>query len=150
MSIIEDRIKMNRLGTNPTLICQMPSGWLVLCDQQYLPGYSILLADPLIASLNDLNRGQRGQYLNDMALIGDALLLVTGAFRINYAILGNSDPYLHAHIVPRYTWEADEFRQNTPWSYGQDVMNSRMFEPGRDRELMDRIGEAVRRLQGGA
>lgn len=36
------------------------------------------------------------------AVIGDALLDVTKAHRINYEILGNSEPELHAHIFPRY------------------------------------------------
>ena len=50
-----------------------------------------------------------------MALVGDALLEVTGAYRINYAILGNTDPALHAHIVPRFLTEPDEYRKGPPW-----------------------------------
>jgi diadenosine tetraphosphate (Ap4A) HIT family hydrolase len=145
-TIIEERIAMNRLGTNPTLVCRMPSGWVVLSDQQYLPGYCILLADPLAPSLNALGQEMRVQYLCDMALVGDALLKVTDAFRINYAVLGNSDPFLHAHIVPRYNWEPDEFRKNTPWSYSKEVMNERLFDPERDRELIDRIAKELRVL----
>ncbi len=59
---------------------------------QFLRGYTILLADPVVASINDLDRLQRADYLSDMALIGDVLLEVTDAYRINYGILGNSDP----------------------------------------------------------
>jgi diadenosine tetraphosphate (Ap4A) HIT family hydrolase len=147
MSIIEERIATNRAGTNPTLICKMPSGWVVLSDQQYLPGYCILLADPIVSSLNELDPNQRAQYLCDMALVGDALLKVTDAIRINYAILGNSDPFLHAHIVPRYAWEPDEFRKNTPWSYGKEAMNKRMFTTARDKELMERIAGEIRVLE---
>jgi diadenosine tetraphosphate (Ap4A) HIT family hydrolase len=51
-----------------------------------------------------------------MTLIGDALLEVTGVFRINYGIMGNSDPCLHTHIVPRYLTEPEKFRQGLPWS----------------------------------
>ena len=109
-----ERIAAARAGTNPTVICRIPSGWAVLCDSQFLRGYSILLADPPVATLNDLSREQRIVYLNDMALIGDALLEVTGAYRINYAVLGNTDPFLHAHIVPRYMTEPEEFRDCRP------------------------------------
>ncbi len=77
---------------------------------QYLRGYCILLPDPVVPSLNDLMQPQRTTYLFDMALVGDALMDVTGAYRINYAILGNSDQVLHAHIVPRYLSEPDKFR----------------------------------------
>lgn len=144
---IEDRIAMLHRGENPNFVCQVPSGWVVLCDQQYLPGYSILLADPLVPSLNDLPRASRAQFLCDMALVGDALLQVTGAFRINYAVLGNADPILHAHVVPRYTWEPDQFRKNTPWSYSRDVLDGRMFDRERDTVLAQNLAEAIRRLQ---
>jgi diadenosine tetraphosphate (Ap4A) HIT family hydrolase len=65
----------------------------------------ILLPDPAVASINDLNQPQRAAYLCDMVTVGDALLEVTDAYRINYALAGNSDPFLHAHIVPRYLAE---------------------------------------------
>jgi diadenosine tetraphosphate (Ap4A) HIT family hydrolase len=82
-----------------------------------------------------------------MVAIGDALLEVTDAFRINYAILGNSDPALHAHIVPRYRSEPDASRRDLPWSYPAEVMNSNPFDPGRDRELIARLAEAIQRRQ---
>lgn len=105
---IPERIAAARLGINPAVICRVPSGWAAMCDMQYLRGYTILLADPVVASINDLDRLQRAEYLGDMALIGDALLEVTGAYRINYCILGNTDFYLHAHIIPRFLSEPEK------------------------------------------
>jgi diadenosine tetraphosphate (Ap4A) HIT family hydrolase len=52
-----------------------------------------------------------------MAALGDALLEVTGARRINYEILGNSEPALHAHLFPRYDSEPSEFRIGPVWRY---------------------------------
>jgi diadenosine tetraphosphate (Ap4A) HIT family hydrolase len=46
-----------------------------------------------------------------MAHLGDAILQVTSADRINYGILGNSEPELHAHLFPRYTTEQAELRR---------------------------------------
>lgn len=143
---IDERIEMLQRGENPNLVCRMVSGWAVLCDLQYLPGYCILLPDPVVASINVLEPSQRAQYLCDMTLIGDALLKVTGAFRINYAILGNTDEALHAHIVPRYSWEPDEFRKGPPWSYGKAVMDDRLFDLERDRNLIQQVAEAIREL----
>ena len=134
MSVFE-QVKAARAGVEPALICQVPSGWVVLCSIQYLRGYCILLPDPVVPSLNDLTRQQRSDYLCDMSIVGDALLEVTGAHRINYAILGNSDQVLHAHIVPRYLTEPDEFRFNTPWSYPERIMKTASFDPDRDRDL---------------
>lgn len=74
MSLIETRVLAARRGENPFVVCAMPSGWLVMGDQQVLPGYCLLLSDPVTRSLNTLSDTARIQYLNDMARIGDALL----------------------------------------------------------------------------
>lgn len=142
---VSKQVEAARAGLEPALICQVPSGWVVLCTMQYLPGYCILLPDPVVPSLNDLTRQQRANYLCDMATVGDALLEVTEAYRINYAIMGNSDQVLHAHIVPRYPTEPDEFRMNVPWSYPQKIMESTLFDYDRDRDLISRVHDAIRK-----
>jgi len=88
-----------------------------MCEMQYLRGYTILMADPVVYSINDLDRFQRVAYLCDMVLIGDALLEVTDAYRINYCLLGNNDSYLHSHIIPRFLSEPEKLRKGGPWSY---------------------------------
>jgi hypothetical protein len=52
-TLIRERVASCRRGVNPTLICQMPSGWAVLGDQQFPEGYSLPLSDPVVGSLND-------------------------------------------------------------------------------------------------
>jgi diadenosine tetraphosphate (Ap4A) HIT family hydrolase len=144
MSItIQERVETAREGTNPTVICRVPSGWVVLCDMQFLSGYSILLADPVVASLNDLSQLKRAEFLCDMGTVGDALLEITGAYRINYAIAGNTDPYLHAHIVPRYMSEPEELRKGLPWSHPHSERDSLLFDYERDKPFMDRLRQAI-------
>ncbi|WP_313614415.1 hypothetical protein [Agrobacterium sp.] len=111
MNLIEERVVMARAGTNPFVISRLSSGWLVIGDVQPLPGYCLLLADPVVPSLNALDTNQRTEFLCDMALVGDALLAVTGCDRVNYEIWGNTEPALHAHIMPRYASEPDGKRQ---------------------------------------
>jgi diadenosine tetraphosphate (Ap4A) HIT family hydrolase len=145
MANIHQQVASSREGTEPALICQMPSGWVVLCNMQYLPGYCILLPDPVMPSLNALTREKRAEYLCDMSTVGDALLEVADAFRINYAIMGNSDPALHAHIVPRYMSEPEHIRKHLPWSYPQTFMDERLFAYERDRELITKLAEAIKK-----
>ena len=140
---LPERVEAARAGTNQSVICRMPSGWVALCDQQFLRGYCILLADPVVASLNDLDRLQRVEFLSDMATIGDALIEVTGSFRINYAILANTDPYLHAHIVPRYLSEPDELRRDLPWSHPRSEIDAELFNLNRDLPLMAELRQAI-------
>lgn len=140
------RVEAARRGENPAVVRKMPSGWAVMCDWQKLPGYLILLADPAVGSLNNLTGPERQQFLTDMGLMGDALLEVTDAIRINYQILGNLDPVLHAHVCPRYAWEDVKLIKGPTAHY--DKSTGPFFDPDRDRELMDKIGAALDDLMG--
>ena len=117
MALIEERVALAREGQNAKVIRRLASGWAVMGDVQFLPGYCLLLADPVVPSLNALGEEARRQFLSDMALLGDALLTVTNALRINYEILGNAEPELHAHLFPRYAWEVDSARRMPAWFY---------------------------------
>jgi diadenosine tetraphosphate (Ap4A) HIT family hydrolase len=142
---IPGRVEAARAGTNPTVICQVPSGWVVLCDTQFLSGYCILLADPLVPSLNDLDRPAQAEFLRDMTVIGDALLEVMGAYRINYVIAGNTDPYLHAHIVPRYWSEPEQIRQGLPWAHPKAEQEAMVFDLERDKLMMGQLSQAIQK-----
>ena len=144
-TIIHRRVEAARRGENPTVICRVSSGWVVMGDVQFLRGYSLLLPDPVVSDLNALKGEARQSFLRDMALVGDALLEVTGAVRINYEILGNQEPALHAHVIPRYAGEPEELRTRPIWFYDWDTAFP--FDPQRDRELMDQIAAAIRRRE---
>lgn len=117
MPLITERVALARNGANDKVICRMASGWAVMGDVQFLPGYCLLLPDPVVASLNDLDAEARAIYLLDMARLGDAVLAATGALRMNYEILGNSEPELHCHIFPRYASEPEDKRKMPVWFY---------------------------------
>src|SRR5512138_1698443 len=142
-TLIHQRVALAQDGKNPSVICQMPSGWAVLADTQVTPGYTILLSDPVVLDLNALSLEDRLTYLRDMSIIGDALLEVTGAALINYEILGNTDRALHAHIIPRYADEPDEQRRKPIWF--SDLAQAPKFDLERDRELMDSIAQAIQK-----
>jgi diadenosine tetraphosphate (Ap4A) HIT family hydrolase len=139
------RIEAARAGVDPSFICRVSSGWVFLCGMQFLRGYCILQADPVVESINSLKLIQRAEFLCDMALVGDAILEVTGAYRMNYAIMGNSEPVLHAHIVPRYLSEPDDLRKGLPWSYPNAYDDTAAFNPERDKELIDQLCMSIQR-----
>lgn len=140
-TICAERVALCRAGKNPWLIGKMPSGWLVMCDKQVQPGQVILLPDLCVFSLNDLSGDARMQYLDDMALVGDALLEATDAYRINYEILGNTDQALHAHIIPRYRSEQPERRAMPIWFY--DWEGSPEFSEAQFGDLRLQIRTAI-------
>ncbi len=132
-------VSASRDGREPRVIARLFSGWVLFGERQFLRGYSLLLPDPVVPSLNALSTQQRAAYLQDMARLGDALLKVTGALRINYAILGNQDPALHTHLFPRYADEPEELRGSHPWAYDWDRA------PPFDRAQLQELAEGLRK-----
>jgi diadenosine tetraphosphate (Ap4A) HIT family hydrolase len=112
---------------DPRVIARCPSGWAMFGERQFVYGYALLLPDPVVPDINGLRGAARAQFLIDMTHLGDALLSVTGALRINYAIFGNVEPALHAHVVPRYVDEPLALRTQHPWAY--DWNAAPLFEP---------------------
>jgi diadenosine tetraphosphate (Ap4A) HIT family hydrolase len=141
---IAARVALAQESKNPTVVARMPSGWAVLCDRQFPRGWSILLADPVVPSLNDLSDDRRREFLLDMARLGDAVKAATGAVRINYAIYGNQAPQLHAHVIPRHADEPPEMAVKPVWLYPTDRLDSRPFDATRDRPLMEAIAHELR------
>jgi diadenosine tetraphosphate (Ap4A) HIT family hydrolase len=113
----QDRIGSAERGENPTVIARMRSGFAVIGDSQLLPGYCLLLSSPQVDHLTDLPLAARTAFLQDMSLLGEAVMQVCHPLRMNYEILGNYDNYLHAHVFPRYDWEPTERRESPVWLY---------------------------------
>lgn len=136
-------IGVAREASDPSLICLVPSGWVFLCNLQFLRGYCLLKSDPVVRSINDLQPVQQAQFLLDMVLVGDALMEVTGAYRINYALMSNANPILHAHIVPRYLDEPDDLRKQPPWFYPNTEDKTTQINFERDQCLIKNIAQAI-------
>jgi catechol 2,3-dioxygenase-like lactoylglutathione lyase family enzyme/diadenosine tetraphosphate (Ap4A) HIT family hydrolase len=132
-----------RKGTEPTFIARLASGWAVMGDPQLLPGYCLLLPDPVVGHLNELGGGARSRFLADIAALGDAVLAATGALRINYALFGNLEPALHAHVIPRYPNEPEAERALQPWAL--DWSTAARFEPEVHGDLQGKIHAALGR-----
>jgi diadenosine tetraphosphate (Ap4A) HIT family hydrolase len=131
---IHRRVEACRAGTDPTVIARLASGWAVMGDPQVLAGYCLLLPDPVVPHLNALTPEAQLAFLADLARLGQAVLELTGALRINYAMFGNLEPALHAHVHPRHANEPEALRTAHPWAY--DWSAARRFDPGRDGPLL--------------
>jgi len=114
---IHRRVADARAGRDNTLLGRCASGWAVFGQRQFVAGYLLLLPDPVVPDLNSLTPEKRVQFLLDMSRLGDALMRVTSPMRINYAIFGNVEPALHAHVIPRYRSEPENMQTQQPWAY---------------------------------
>jgi diadenosine tetraphosphate (Ap4A) HIT family hydrolase len=140
---IHRMVESCRAGAHASLIVRMASGWAVMGNSQFLRGYSLLLPDPVVPHLNTMEASTRDQFLSDMGKLGDAVLAATGALRINYAMFGNVEPALHAHVIPRYTDEAEAMRTAHPWAY--DWNAAPKFAIHDYGVLLERIRESLRK-----
>lgn len=143
-----DRIESAKNGTNPMVLAEMKSGFAVIGDTQFLPGYCVLLPNKKVFSLNDLTISERSQFLTDMSLIGDAIIHVCHPLRVNYDILGNTDAYLHAHIFPRYEWEHEKRRKKPVWLYDSSnwVEEEKLFTIEKHGKLKDDLENYLKGL----
>lgn len=138
MTAIHRFVEQARRGEHPRVIARMKSGWAVLGPSQLLPGYSLLCPDPVVDTLNDLDERGRAAFLLDMSRLGDAVLAVCRPLRLNYAMLGNLEPALHAHIIPRYESEPADMRTKPIWNYPPEVWDAKeyAYDPAKHAELL--------------
>jgi diadenosine tetraphosphate (Ap4A) HIT family hydrolase len=138
---IHRRVEALRAGADPTLLARMPSGWAVLGDPQVIVGYCLLLPDPVVPHLNALDGDARARFLADMARLGDAVQAVTQAVRINYAMFGNVEPALHAHVFPRRLDEPPALVTAHPWAW--DWTSAPAFDAASHGALQARLRAAL-------
>ncbi|MCH5464392.1 HIT family protein [Levilactobacillus tujiorum] len=129
-----NRIQSAIDGMNPMVMAHLPGGIAVYGDTQFLPGYSVLLPNRQVASLNELTLAESTAFLQSMRILGDAILQATGCERINYDILGNTDQFLHAHVFPRYITESPTRRVKPVWLYSPDHWYDDQYHYDTDRD----------------
>jgi diadenosine tetraphosphate (Ap4A) HIT family hydrolase len=143
MSAIHRMVAQCRAGEYAPAVLQVRSGWVVLGERQVFPGYCLLLPDPVVPDLNALAGPARAQFLGDMGMVGDALLEALDAVRVNYAIFGNVEPALHAHLFPRQRSEPDATRTAQPWALDWNCAPA--YAAADCALLKERIAACVRR-----
>ncbi|MGA5495932.1 HIT family protein [Streptomyces cinereoruber] len=150
----KDRIGTALRGENPMVLRRLDASFAVIGDVQFLPGYSVLLVDdPDVRRLSELPRARRLTFLTEMDRLGEAVeracRRLDPAFRrVNLEILGNTDPFLHAHVWPRFDWEPADLVGKPVWLYPPDRWSDERFRLGpRHDGLRDAIGEELDRLR---
>jgi len=146
-SLIYERVALARVGKNPTVISQLSSGWLVLGDNQNIPGYCVFLSDPVVNDIQKLTIAQRSVFLSEMTIAGGAIQKAVNARPMNYSILGNADVGLHAHIHPRYDWEDERFKTKNPFKYYWENVPEVKFELQIHKELIIKIRNEIEVLR---
>ncbi|GAB2504619.1 HIT family protein [Nocardiopsis aegyptia] len=148
-----DRIGSALRGENPTVLRRLDTGFAVIGDVQFLPGYAVLLVDdPAVQRLSELSRDRRSGFMSAMDRLGEAVeracTRLDPAFRrVNLEILGNTDPYLHAHVWPRFDWEPADLVGRPVWLYPRERWSDGRSALGPHHDgVREAIGEELDRL----
>lgn len=73
-----------------------------LNPDQYFLGYSFVVFNNHEIELYDISNEERRGFLEDMSKVARALALAFKPDKMNYELLGNGQPHMHWHLVPRY------------------------------------------------
>jgi len=144
VTLIHTWVERCRAGNYAAAVGRVPSGWVIMGERQVFAGYCLLLPDPVVPHLNALPSPARDLFLADMARVGDALLRVTSATRINYAMFGNVEPALHAHLFPRFADEPTATRNAQPWALDWNL--APLWSAALHGDLQRRIAAELQRV----
>ncbi|MEX1255774.1 MAG: HIT family protein [Dehalococcoidia bacterium] len=141
------RIEQTTLA-NPYLVAQLDTGFAVLADNQHIPGYTLFVSKTCAPELHDLSPVVRSLFLEEMALVAEAVFRASAPRKLNYELLGNSVAHLHWHIFPRY--EDDPNPRWPVWSNGEFLRAPRVtpIDPAQLAERRKRLQGALNALRG--
>ncbi len=87
---------------NPYFVAELETGNVVLGWNQTIPGYTLFLSKTHASELHELPSATRSRFLEEMAIVAEAVHRAFAPRKLNYEMLGNSVAHAHWHIFPRY------------------------------------------------
>ncbi len=133
---------------NPYFVADLESGYAVLGDNQYVPGYTLFISKTCVPELHELAPERRSRFLDEMATVAEAVFRAFEPRKLNYELLGNSVAHLHWHLIPRY---ADDPKPEWPiWSNEAFLSAPRVtpVEPEVLAERRQRLRDALASVRG--
>ncbi len=100
--LICERIEKIKNGNNPFFIKELATGYVVLGDYQFFKGYTLFLCKNHVFELHELESEFKNKFLQEMAMVAEAVCETFNPKKLNYELLGNEYPHLHWHLIPRY------------------------------------------------
>ena len=85
----------------PLLIAELETTRAFLHEDQFFPGYVLLVLRRHATELFELPVGERGAHLEEVSRVAEAIARALRPVKMNYELLGNQVPHIHWHLVPR-------------------------------------------------
>lgn len=100
-------------------IAELPTALVGLYDDERFPGRCIVSAKVHSENFDEWDDESSSLFIQDVKQVSRAIKAVTGSDRVNFSILGNAVPHVHAHLIPRYP-EFEEYPNKSPWNDKRD------------------------------
>jgi diadenosine tetraphosphate (Ap4A) HIT family hydrolase len=110
---------------------------LGLYDDARFPGRCILSLNDHAEHWEELDPSLLHDFVDDSRTAISAIRGATGAQRVNLAVLGNTDPHIHFHLIPRSP-STEPNPMKSPWS---DPRKQEQLPPGTVSELISLIAD---------
>ncbi len=81
-----------------------------LFEDQFFPGWTMLVFKDHRTELFQLTQRERGQLMEEVSRVGETLTQVFMVRKINSELLGNQVPHIHWHVVPRLIADPDPLK----------------------------------------
>ena len=91
----------------PLLIAELDTARAYLHEDQFFPGYVLLVLRRHATELYELPARERAAHLEEVVRVAEALARVFQPVKMNYELLGNQVPHIHWHLVPRLATDPD-------------------------------------------
>ena len=130
MCMICNVIDMIKNGTNPYFVRELETGYVVIGNYQYFPGYSLFLCKEHTTELFYLEETFRNKFMSEMSMVAEAVHIAFNADKMNYELLGNGDSHVHWHLYPRRKGDIDGYDVNGAgpvWWVPWDTMTSEKY-----------------------
>ncbi len=109
-----------------------------LHEDQFFPGYVLLVLRRHVTELYDLPVPERATLMEEVSRVAHALARVFRPVKMNYELLGNLVPHIHWHLVPRLA--TDPALLSPIWTVEHQAAP---LAPAAARERIDAIRRAL-------
>lgn len=121
-------------------ISRLGVSFLGLYDDARFPGRCLLVLDQHAEDLSSLDPKVAQAFLTDVQKCARAIMTTTKAPRMNYAVLGNLEPHLHFHLIPRGQPD-DPLPTRPPW---EPTIKKSHLPASEIKSLIERISAELR------
>jgi diadenosine tetraphosphate (Ap4A) HIT family hydrolase len=130
-------------GIDKYFVIELQTGYVVMSWYQYFEGYTIFVYKNHVTELHEIENDQRDKFLYEMSIVAEAVCKAFKPKKLNYAMLGNSDPHMHWHLIPRYG--TDSKPQNTAWAIPEETWHSDKQKPTEEKlnELKNKLKREI-------